>query len=95
MQVAGRQFIGKDYDLAFEWSDDRIYCSELIWKIYKSATGLELGRLQKLSDFDLSSTAVKEKLRERYGENIPADEPVISPAAIFDCPLLETAPINK
>lgn len=90
MQVAGEQFIGKDYDLAFEWSDDKIYCSELIWKTYKSATGLELGQLQKLSEFDLSNTSVKEKLRERYGENIPADELVISPAAIFDCPLLET-----
>lgn len=28
-------FDGKNYDLTFEWSDDKIYCSELIWKIYK------------------------------------------------------------
>lgn len=95
MQVAGKQFIGKDYDLAFEWSDDKIYCSELVWKIYHRATGLELGQLQKLSDFDLSSAPVKEKLRERYGDNIPADEPVISPVAIFDCPLLETVIVNS
>jgi hypothetical protein len=28
-QAAGR-FQGKPYDLTFEWSDDRIYCSELV-----------------------------------------------------------------
>ena len=27
------KFRGLPYDLAFEWSDDRIYCSELVWKI--------------------------------------------------------------
>jgi len=38
-------FQGKPYDSAFEWSDSRIYCSELVWKIYKNALGLELGPL--------------------------------------------------
>jgi uncharacterized protein YycO len=51
MKQEGEKFKGKNYDLTFEWSDDKIYCSELIWKIYKRATGLEVGKLQKLSDF--------------------------------------------
>src|SRR5437867_163185 len=25
------------YDLTFEWSDDKIYCSELVWKVYERA----------------------------------------------------------
>jgi len=61
MKQEGEIFKGKNYDLTFEWSDDKIYCSELIWKIYQRATGIEIGKLQKLSDFDLTNEAVKQK----------------------------------
>ena len=88
MKQIGNKFIGKNYDLYFEWSDDRIYCSELVWKIYQEGTGIEIGELQKLSDFDLTSEVVKQKLKERYGNNIPMDELVISPGAMFDSELL-------
>ena len=83
MEEYGSGFLGKDYDLYFGWSDDRIYCSELVWKIYKKTTGLELGALKELRTFDLSSKVVKDKLLERYGKNIPLNEKVISPAEIY------------
>jgi cell wall-associated NlpC family hydrolase len=89
IQDVGRGFRGRPYDSAFEWSDDRIYCSELVWKIYKGALGIELGHLARLGDFDLTNPAVRDKLRERYGAHVPLDEPVISPAAIAESPLLE------
>lgn len=94
MKQAGKQLIGKDYDGTFEWSDERIYCSELVWKIYKTGAGIEVGRLKKLKEFDLSSEPVKAKLKEHYGNNIPMNEPVISPVAIFDSPLLVTVKSN-
>lgn len=94
MKQVGSTFEGKNYDLTFEWSDDKIYCSELIWKIYQRATGLEIGKLEKLSDFDLTNEAVQQKMKERYGNNIPANETVISPAAIFDSELLTTVKSN-
>lgn len=94
MKVIGDQFKGKNYDLTFEWSDDKIYCSELIWKIYKRATGLEIGKLQKLKDFDLTNDAVLAKMKERYGDNIPKNETVISPIAIYDSELLMTIKSN-
>jgi len=94
MKQAGKQFMGKDYDGTFEWSDDRIYCSELVWKIYKTGAGIEVGQLKKLKDFDLSSQVVKAKLKEHYGNNIPLNEPVISPVAIFDSTLLVTVKSN-
>jgi hypothetical protein len=94
MKEVGDQFKGKSYDLTFEWSDDKIYCSELIWKIYQRATGLEIGKLQKLKDFDLSDKAVQAKMKERYGDKIPMDETVISPVAIYDSELLMTVKSN-
>jgi hypothetical protein len=84
MRLAGEKYRGKPYDLYFEWNDQRIYCSELVWKIYKEGAAVEVGQLQKLRDFDLSSPAVRTKMEERYGDRVPLNEPVISPAAIFD-----------
>jgi len=81
-QVAAK-LQGKPYDLTFEWSDSRIYCSELVWKIYDRGLGLPVGRLQKLRDFDLSDAIVKNKMKERYGKAIPLDETVISPGEMF------------
>lgn len=94
MKQIGEAFKGRNYDLAFGWSDEQLYCSELIWKIYQRATGIEIGQLQKLRDFDLRSPEVRKKLRERYGEHPPLDEPVISPAALFDSELLITVRSN-
>ena len=88
MRKAGERYRGRGYDLYFEWSDERIYCSELVWKIYKRGAGVEIGKLQKLREFDLTNEAVKKKMRERYGDRVPANEPVISPAAMFESPLL-------
>lgn len=94
MKLEGDKITGKNYDLTFEWSDDKIYCSELIWKIYQRATGIEIGKLEKLKDFDLTNEAVKKKMKERYGENIPKEEIVVSPAAIFNSDLLTTISSN-
>ncbi len=83
MKQIGDQFKGKPYDIYFEWSDDKIYCSELVWKIYKLAANIEIGQLEQLSDFNLSNEIVQAKMKERYGENIPMEEKVISPSAMF------------
>ena len=90
MKNTGNQFKGKNYDLYFEWSDENIYCSELVWKIYKRALNIELGELKKLSSFNLEHPSVREKLKERYGDNLPLNELVISPKDIFNCDKLKT-----
>ncbi|SUJ28431.1 Uncharacterized distant relative of cell wall-associated hydrolases [Sphingobacterium spiritivorum] len=90
MKKEGEKLEGKDYDVRFEWSDDKIYCSELIYKIYERAAGIKLGKLQQLKDFDFTNPAVKAQLKERYGHHIPLNETVISPAAVFESELLET-----
>lgn len=88
LRVSATPFEGKPYDLYFEWSGDRIYCSELVWKPCWNALGVRLGALQKLREFDLTEPMLKQKLRERHGSKVPLDEPVISPARLFDSPLL-------
>ncbi|MES2380362.1 MAG: YiiX family permuted papain-like enzyme [Bacteroidota bacterium] len=94
MKTIGNQFLGKDYDITFEWSDDKIYCSELVWKIYKRGAGIEIGKLATLKEFDLSNELVKRIMRKRYGNNINYQEKVISPVAVFESANLETVKEN-
>ena len=88
MKSVGITFLGKLYDKKFEWSDDKIYCSELVWKIYDRALGIKIGTTQTLKDFDLSNKNVFNLLSKRFLGKIPYDERVISPVAIFDSKLL-------
>ena len=88
MLMIGKTFEGRHYDLYFEWSDDRIYFSDLVWKIYKRALNIEIGELQTMGEFDLSDPLVRAKVRERFGESLPKNETVISPAAMFASDLL-------
>lgn len=82
-------FAGRDYDLLFQWSDKKIYCSELVWKLYKRTTGLELGKLHTFSDYDLNHDEIRQIIRQRYGQDFRLDEKVIAPSDVMKSQLLE------
>ena len=90
MREVGEAFQGQPYDLYFEWTDDRTYCSELVWKVFQRGLGIELGDLQCMSEFDLTDPLVRTKVEERWGGDPPPDEIVISPESIFRSDLLVT-----
>ncbi|MFQ0973607.1 YiiX family permuted papain-like enzyme [Gilliamella sp. CG35] len=94
LKLVAKTFENKPYDIWFGWNDNYIYCSELVWKIYNRALKLEIGQLQNIKDFNLSSALVKQKLKARYGDKIPFQETVISPVAMFNSPLLITVDKN-
>ncbi len=79
----------KNYDDAFNWSDDRIYCSELVYKLYHNGLNIKLCEPRKLRDFDLSNPLVKAQLNLQYGNNIPLEEPMVAPGDISESALLE------
>jgi uncharacterized protein YycO len=95
LQAAANKYDGRPYDLKFAWDNEKIYCSELIWKAFHDALSLEVGRLQQLSDFDLRSPLAR-PLIEREGSwgslaNAEAhgNERVVSPEAITESELLQ------
>ncbi|WP_320109242.1 YiiX family permuted papain-like enzyme [Acinetobacter sp. YH12138] len=83
------KYLGKPYNIYFEWDDRAIYCSEIVWKAYQHALGIELSPLQQLKQFDLKQYEVQRLMRQRYGQNIPLNEQVIAPKAIYDSKLLK------
>lgn len=90
MQNYSQQLDGKEYDAFFEWTDQRIYCSELVWKIYKNGAGITLCPLHSLKDFNLNDERVQEILKQRYGNDIPLEEQVVAPSNLVDSDLLQT-----
>lgn len=90
LRRVAKEFAGRPYDLVFDWSDAQIYCSELVWKAYDRALGIQIGALQRVRDFNLSDPVVRAKMRERYGNKVPLDAPVISPVGMFKSALLVT-----
>ena len=90
MKTYGKSFNNKDYDLYFEWSYDKIYCSELVWKIYKNGANIELCPTKKLKDFNLNHPAVQQIMKERYGSKIPYNEAVVAPSQLYESTLVQT-----
>ncbi|RYD83050.1 MAG: YiiX family permuted papain-like enzyme [Sphingobacteriales bacterium] len=88
MRNLANSYAGKNYDLYFEWSDDKLYCSELVWKIYKNAAGIEVGKIRKFKEYDFTHPVVKQQLKERFGNNIPMEENIVSPEDIYKSDLL-------
>ena len=81
--------IGKPFDEQFSWDDSKLYCSELVYKIYYYTTGLELAAPSTLKSFDLSNDTLKKNLNELYHGKIPLTELCISPQQIVESSMLE------
>ena len=85
-----KALIGKNYDLLFVWSNEKFYCSELVWKIYNEVFDIQLSTLKQLKDFDLNDPFVKKILTQRYGANIPYTQNVVAPQDLYESSLLST-----
>ncbi len=80
---AATAFLGAGYDPYFQWSDDLIYCSELVWKAYERGLGIELSEPRPVSDFDLTDPAVKKLIAKRFPDGMPPDV-AVSPQDLAD-----------
>ena len=89
MKAVGAKYKGKHYDTLFQWSDNRLYCSELVWKIYSQGADIELCTPQQFSDFPISAPAVKKLIKERYGNKFDPTEQIVSPGALYKSKLLK------
>lgn len=78
----------KNYDDVYGWGDDKIYCSELVYKLFYNALNIELCKTRKIGDYDFSHPLVKEKLLEKYGNNIPLNETMVAPSDLFESNML-------
>lgn len=95
MQTSGAELAGKPYDFWFQWSDDDIYCSELVWKMYARGAGIELAPLRPFRSYDnIDHEEVQRIAKERFNLEIPWDTEAVAPSDLMASPLLETISSN-
>ena len=89
LRTAALAFEGKGYDLLFSWSDEAIYCSELVWKAYDKALAIQLVPLKTFRDYELDHDEVQRIVKERFKYDIPWDEQAVAPADLMESDRLE------
>ena len=89
MKKVGLPMADKPYDLLFQWSDDKIYCSELVWKIYERGAGIVLSEPHTFREYHLDNPLVRAIIKERYGHSINLDERAVAPSDLMESGLLE------
>ncbi|MCW1924798.1 YiiX/YebB-like N1pC/P60 family cysteine hydrolase [Luteolibacter arcticus] len=76
--AAMRKDIGKPYDPRYRFDDQAIYCTELIWRGWKAATGEELGTAVTLGSLDWRPYQPVIEAIEGRG-NLPLEREMITP----------------
>lgn len=79
IKIKYKRYLGMPYDLAFKFDNDKMYCSELIYEVYKKQHGVELCKPRKVKDYHLLWTMSK-KMKKR---GISKDQLAVSPEDIY------------
>ena len=84
-------YLGKPYDLVFKFDNDKFYCSELIYDIYKNQLGIELCVPKKVSDYLILGTdqlpQIEKAMKKR---GITKEQYAVAPVDIFESDYFES-----
>ena len=75
-----KKYLGQPYDLEFKFENGKMYCSELVWLIYKEQ-GIELCKPRKVSSFMMTRIPKVKKLMNK--RNISMNQEAIAPVDIY------------
>lgn len=75
-----RKYLGQPYDLEFKFDNGKMYCSELVWVIYKDQ-GIEICKPRKVSSFVMTRMPKVRKLMEE--RNISMNQKAVAPVDIY------------
>ncbi len=79
VKVEYQQYLGKKYDLAFKFDNDKYYCSELLYDIYLEQFNCQLAVPKKVSEYNLTNL---DDIMAKRG--IDKDQLVVAPSDILE-----------
>ena len=83
IQYAG--YLGKPYDLAFKFDNDKFYCSELIYVIYKEQLGIELCEPKQVGDYLIPGIAqLPQLVKVMKKRGITKEQYAVAPVDVFE-----------
>ncbi|MCB9757347.1 MAG: hypothetical protein H6753_02845 [Candidatus Omnitrophica bacterium] len=89
----GYKFVGKPYDIQYQWDDQKIYCSELIYKAVFNATGLRLAEFVRLGD--MAWQPYEQTIRQITGGELPLDREMITPESLVVSDKVDVVYVSK
>ena len=90
IKIKYKSYLGKPYDLAFKFDNDKFYCSELIYDIYKNQLGIELCKPKKVGDYLILGTDKLPKIEKAMKKRgISQKQYAVAPVDIFNSDFLE------
>lgn len=89
LEAAADKYMGRAYDFKFGWGDDKIYCSEFVWKAYNDI-GIEVAPLSTYAALDLSGERVQRLIKARLEnpEDLKLTDTILTPADLERSPFL-------
>jgi hypothetical protein len=84
--AAAKAELGKPYDAAYQWGDDRLYCSELVVKAFARGAGLSVGKQVHLKELTLTPDELA--LAQRLG--LSPSQTLVTPGSLVGDPALST-----
>jgi hypothetical protein len=72
--------LGRPYDIQYELDDEKIYCSELVYKAYERGAEIEVGDKEALRD--LKWRPHEKFIRVLAGGELPLDRVMVTPVSI-------------
>ena len=75
VKISYKKYLGQKYDTSFKFNNGKMYCSELVYEIYKNQFGIQLCKPKKVSDYHIFGLS---KLLKRRG--ISKNQLVVAPS---------------
>ena len=79
VRIDYEKFLGQPYDLEFKFDNGKMYCSELVYIIYKEQFGVELCKPRHVSDYHLYG--LDDVMKSR---NIDSGQLVVAPSDLYE-----------
>ena len=79
IKISYKKYLGQKYDTSFKFNNGKMYCSELVYEIYKNQFGVELCKPRKVSDYHILGLS---KLLKNRG--ISKNQLVVAPSDLLN-----------
>lgn len=90
IKIKYNSYLGKFYDLAFKFDNDKFYCSELVYDIYLNQLDMELAKPKRVGDYLVFGVdripLIKNAMNKR---NITKEQYAVAPVDIFKSKMLK------
>jgi hypothetical protein len=74
------KMLGKPYDIQYDLDEEKIYCSELLYKAFLRGAGMKIGKIEKLGD--LNWKPHEKFIRYLCKGELPLDREMVTPESL-------------